>query len=1038
MELTTHLTQARMHHRDVNHERRTCRKLARYHDATIASCLLVLFAGVFAARTSLADQPAGELPNTWQKSGRIDISSQPVVNTRSNPFALPATDLTKPKQPLEFTQQAVVNPFAKPAETSKQPAVNERWLPQPKTIGPDRIENSAPRNRESKAAPIRLPPSVSTNQPDQKSDNSSAAQLKMPSSWFQAIPVATKLESRVIDSMDLGDELIDDRRSDYEATETLKPTESQPPVLTHATSQPVMTSRPAEPTPTEPTLPSVNSIPTQQFSLVSPMLMDAPAGSPPSTTLRGQTVTPPRTAPPNDAPPSYAKQFVAVPEPAPETSTRLQPTIELPTAETIIASESTVPSADRTPIRDAPAIHRNNAQANTPTQSSTPSYVSSTPSTLVSPPPETIPHAISHGSMGRFLDPYRVRASESTDHEAIEIIDPQAMFASTQSGNSNVSAEAVGFDMWWEPELLSPIGFTQQSMSVDVGTLTQTALVSSPYVRALLTKPHIRRSDIVIADTEFDPTVYLEGRFTDTNEPVGSALTTGDNSDRFRDETFTANGGVRKKTRGGAQLELAQRGGFQQNNSTFLDPNPQGTTRLEFNFTQPLMKDRGCAVNNIRVLLAQLDLQISNADVRNDLENHLIEVTRAYWELYEARAQWLQRKRLLDRAQRLHQILQARDAVDSHQRQILRARAALTSRKSDLVRITTQIRDAQSRLRLLTGSQQLIDGQQLELTPLDQPLEFPVEISTRQSVVTALDNRADIAKSLQRIQAVSARVGVARNQVLPKLDLILGTYVAGLDDNRNTFGAWANQFSDGRPTYWAGLAYELPIGNRASNARLNRNRWELSQAMHEFQQATEVAFTEVEVAVRETQTAYNVMVAKKQSIDAAENEVNFLQQRWELLPDPNESAVLLIEDLLDAQERLADEERSFVAAQVAYAMSWIQLRKSMGILLRFDASDDQPVINEANPALPIANPVEEVIETTDEEIPHLSLSQRREGANRSVVSEIASIENNPLPELRARPVMNAGEEATEPQDMQTLSPQAYSTGNGFSLKESLR
>ena len=59
---------------------------------------------------------------------------------------------------------------------------------------------------------------------------------------------------------------------------------------------------------------------------------------------------------------------------------------------------------------------------------------------------------------------------------------------------------------------------------------------------------------------------------------------------------------------------------------------------------------------------------------------------------------------------------------------------------------------------------------------------------------------------------------------------------------------------------------------------------------------------------------------------------------------PNESAVLLIENLLDAQERLADEERGFVQAQISYAMSWVQLRQAMGVLLRFEAVSDVSTI----------------------------------------------------------------------------------------------
>ena len=531
----------------------------------------------------------------------------------------------------------------------------------------------------------------------------------------------------------------------------------------------------------------------------------------------------------------------------------------------------------------------------------------------------SIPAPVRHGPFSSQLDPYRVRA--------IDIPDPDH--------RSESEPPALG-ELWWQPLLPNSIGISNETLPVDVSTLTQTALIYSPYVRAVLTEPQIKRSDLVIADSEFDAIAFVEAKFADTNEPVGSLLTTGDASERFLDNTFSSAAGLRKKSRVGGALEAVQRGGFQDNNSTFLIPNPQGTSRLEINFTQPLLKDHGRAVNNTRILLAQIDVELSKSEVRADLEEHLVDVTRAYWNLYEARAEWLQRNRLLDGATELHRVLVARGGVDSQKRQILRAEVAVTSRRSDLIRAETRIKNAQARLRNLTGDPRLIQSTRWELTPQDRPLAFPVNISTREATITALDRRPDIAQALRRIQAVSARVGAAKNQVLPRLDMILSTYVAGLDDKTDTFGAFVNQFSDGRPSYAAGLLYEAPFGNRASRARLQRSRWELVRAMNEFQQTTDLAFTEVEIAVRETKASLDEAITKKQAIDAASHEVSYLQQRWELLPDPNESAILLIENLLDAQERLADSERGFVRAQVAYAMSWVQLRRAMGVLLTID------------------------------------------------------------------------------------------------------
>ena len=534
-----------------------------------------------------------------------------------------------------------------------------------------------------------------------------------------------------------------------------------------------------------------------------------------------------------------------------------------------------------------------------------------------------IPIPIHHGPYRGQLDEYRIRAAEISDAE--------------MGTATDVTIPVLSEEIWWQEMVAGPIGLSGQALPVDLNGLTQTALACSPLVKSILTEPRIRRSDLVIADADFDTVAFIEGNFADTNEPVGSLLTTGNDATRFRDQTFSSAVGLRKRARAGGALELVQRGGFQANNSSLLDPNPQGTTRLEVNFTQPLLKDHGRAVNNTRVLLAQIDIELAKSDVRAELEKHLVDVTRAYWDLFGARAGWLQRNRLLQGAIDLHRILVARDQVDSLKRQTLRAEVAVASRRSDLIRAEAKIRNSQARLRLLTGDPRLIQRAAWELTPQESPLSVPVKLSTKEATITALDNRPDIAKSIRQIQAVSARVGAARNQVLPRLDMILSTYVAGLDSRRDTFGAFINQFSDGRPSYAAGLLFEVPIKNRASRARLDRSRWELTRAMHEFQQTTDVAFTEVEVAVRETQTALGEMVSKQQAIEAASHEVTYLNQRWKLLPDPGESAVLLIENLLDAQERLADEEQGFVKAQMAYAMSWVQLRQAMGVLLRFES-----------------------------------------------------------------------------------------------------
>jgi hypothetical protein len=107
----------------------------------------------------------------------------------------------------------------------------------------------------------------------------------------------------------------------------------------------------------------------------------------------------------------------------------------------------------------------------------------------------------------------------------------------------------------------------------------------------------------------------------------------------------------------------------------------------------------------------------------------------------------------------------------------------------------------------------------------------------------------------------------------------------------------------------------------------------LQRAFSQFHLSVEEALTQVELAVREVETTFQELSGKYHAADAVSKEAEYLFDRWQNLPGENDSAVLLLENLLDAQERLADEELALVQAQVSYAMSIVRLKREMGTLL---------------------------------------------------------------------------------------------------------
>lgn len=493
-------------------------------------------------------------------------------------------------------------------------------------------------------------------------------------------------------------------------------------------------------------------------------------------------------------------------------------------------------------------------------------------------------------------------------------------------------------DPWWNVHVVQPLNGEGQVLHLSIDNVVLGALEHSPRIMALSIDPALRHTLVAEEQSAFDWRTFLESTYDDTSDPVGNELTTG-GSPRFRDNNWQAAAGLRRRTDRGGEFEVAQRIGYQDNNSRFFTPTQQGSARFELSYSQPLLRGSGQAYNTSRIVLATIDHHIAGDEVARQLQDHLFETSEAYWSLYRARAVLLQKRRLYERGRALLDVLSGRRNMDAVERQILRARAAVAMRESQLVRAEAEVRNADARLRLLVGDPQLA-VERVELAPCEAPETQPLELSMQSALETALRNRPDIARAIRAMNAASVRAGLAKKDVLPKLDLVLSTYLAGLEGRSDIASAWGNQVDQGEPGYSIGLFFEVPLGNRAARARLDRRQLEVTRAFHEFHDVVQSGMTEVEVAVREAQTAHAEITGRLQSVLASEAEAHYLHDRWRHLPGEDRSTPLLLEDLLAAQERVAQEELSLADAQVNYVLAVAALKRAMGTLLVY--SDEQP------------------------------------------------------------------------------------------------
>lgn len=491
-----------------------------------------------------------------------------------------------------------------------------------------------------------------------------------------------------------------------------------------------------------------------------------------------------------------------------------------------------------------------------------------------------------------------------------------------------------GFRPWWSQATTNSLGLKASPIQVSLDSLIQRALTNSPHIQVAAAEPHIRRASLLEESAQFDWLSFLESKYDDQNDPIGNSLTTGNNDSRFTQQEWYAQGGLRRRNTRGGELELSQRLSTLQNNSRFLVPQDQGTARFVLSYRQPLLRGRGRAVNESLIVLANINFQSASDEFLGEIQQHLTDLTETYWELVRARSELLQRNKLLVAAEKILRQLEGRSEVDALDRQVFRARAAVAKRKAEIARSVTSVKNAESRIRLLVNDKEIINAASMELVPSDLPNLEHLGISLSDAISTALTHRPDISRSIRDVKSTSVRLGVARNEVLPKLDLVVGSYIAGLDGDFGALNSFTNQFTQGRPGFNVGFEFEVPIGNRAALARQQRRVWEANRAMHQFKAVVETGLTEVELAVREVQTAHQEMQGRYYAMVAAQNETSFLADRWKTLPDIDDSVTLLLEDLLDSQERLADEEAAFAEAQFDYSFATVKLKQAVGTLFQ--------------------------------------------------------------------------------------------------------
>ncbi|MCK4558033.1 MAG: TolC family protein, partial [Candidatus Aminicenantes bacterium] len=216
--------------------------------------------------------------------------------------------------------------------------------------------------------------------------------------------------------------------------------------------------------------------------------------------------------------------------------------------------------------------------------------------------------------------------------------------------------------------------------------------------------------------------------------------------------------------------------------------NPRYGSSLRFGFSQPLLRNFGLKVSRREILVARNNLDISISQFEKTLLETIFRVEEAYWNL----AYSIENFKVMQQSLKLAQDLLAKNRKEVEvgklaEIEILNAEATVASREADILQAEIMIRRSEDILADLLNLKELAELERVQIVPLDRPDFIQKEISLEEALTIAYTQSPDLKTQWKTIETNELNMKVAKNQLLPSLDLSFSYWSPGLSGTEIIF-----------------------------------------------------------------------------------------------------------------------------------------------------------------------------------------------------------------------------------------------------------
>ena len=364
--------------------------------------------------------------------------------------------------------------------------------------------------------------------------------------------------------------------------------------------------------------------------------------------------------------------------------------------------------------------------------------------------------------------------------------------------------------------------------------------------------------------------------------------------------------------------------------------NPLVTSTLNFQLTQPLLRNGWFFANRANLIIARRNLQQSKANFAAEVNNNILQAVSQYWAVVEARGNLDVARSSMDAAEASYKRdkraleLGALPPLD-----IYRSESQVASRRVSVIQSEYALKQAEDALRMTIGADQdpYFEALDIELTEKAEPEGDLLTIDAGSALQDALAKRPEVEVARNALANDATRIKLAHNHLLPELDLT-GVYASnGLGGTqfdtagqRVTSSSLNQLFGFNYPTYGAQLSLSLPIRNRAAKAELGTALVSRRNDLYTDRQVREQIILDIRNAVHQLEQSKLTIVAGKEALDLARKNVAAEQRKYEL----GSGTIFLV---LEAQTELASAEQNLLQAEVGYQLAVAGVDHATGNLL---------------------------------------------------------------------------------------------------------